>query len=114
MNSNPENIMKAANLINNLRQLLQWDLATTGYTAGNNGVSPTVHMQLQVGGTPVNLWIPSKVLEHAITAEIHNVLTELEHLGIDTSTILEDYKQTGQQILDSLQRKKGVDNPQAS
>lgn len=111
---NPENIMQAANLINNLRQLLQWDLAVTGITTAKFGNSPTVHMQLQVSGSPVNLWIPADKIEKSITDQIHATLEELELLGVDTSAILQDYKQTGQQILDSLQNKKGVDNPQAS
>lgn len=100
-----EAVLRAASLVNQTQSLLAMDMAMEL----QKGMTMMVELKAGRGANPT-IFVAAEDLELWVTAKVTSNLEELEALGVDTSVLLDNYKQLAESIKARQQSGTPLDN----
>lgn len=104
----PANLATAARLVNQLQIFLAMD--------GGITLDPHANAVLEVqlarnnNGIHPRVFIPASSISDWISAQIEKILADLEALDVDTSSIIDSYRQVMTAAIAGQQNKSALDN----
>ena len=94
--SQPADILAQATAINKLKQLLTWQFAVLA--SQRAGLDPSTHMELNVRGNQVHLWLPASDIASSIQEQIETTAEYLESTGVDLASIKQEFEKHNAQL----------------